>query len=54
MVEIISIDGKRVKSITLSDTDESQIDISDLSQGMYITKFYADNVLLATKKLIKK
>ena len=53
IVEIVSIDGKQIKSINLTNNQNTQIDISTLSQGLYITNFYADNVLIASKKLVK-
>lgn len=52
-VEIISLDGKKVKSISLSNYENTQIDISNLSQGVYLTNFYSSNVLIASKKLVK-
>ncbi|WP_298555438.1 M64 family metallopeptidase [uncultured Algibacter sp.] len=52
-VEIISIDGKRLTSTTLSNYENTLIDISKFSQGIYITNFYSGNVLLVSKRLIK-
>lgn len=52
-VEIISIDGKKVKSTRLSNFESKQINISNLSQGVYITNFYSGNVLIASKRLVK-
>ena len=52
-VEIISIDGKRVKSIMLSNLENTQVDISNLSQGVYVTNFYSGNTLIISKRLIK-
>lgn len=53
IVKIVSMDGKQVKSINLTNNQNTQIDISTLSQGLYITNFYANNVLIASKKLVK-
>ncbi len=53
IVDIVSIDGKHVKSVKLSSTTISQIDLSTLSQGIYIAKFYSNMVLIASKKLVK-
>ncbi|WP_396603110.1 M64 family metallopeptidase [Algibacter sp. R77976] len=52
-VEIISIDGKRIKKTRLSNLESQQIDISNLSQGVYITNFYSGNILIASKRLVK-
>ncbi|WP_178984386.1 T9SS type A sorting domain-containing protein [Winogradskyella helgolandensis] len=52
-VDIVSLDGKRVKSATLNNNQNITLDISTLSNGLYITNFYANGVLIASKKLIK-
>ena len=52
-VDIVSIDGKRIKTITVSSFQNQQIDISNLSQGIYITNFYENNTLIASKRFIK-
>ncbi len=53
-VKIMSIDGKKIKSTTLSNYENAQVDISNLSQGIYVTNFYSGNVLIASKRLVKK
>lgn len=52
-VEIISIDGKKTKTITLSNFQTNAIDISDLSSGIYLTNFYSNQALISSKKLVK-
>ncbi|WP_339896256.1 M64 family metallopeptidase [uncultured Algibacter sp.] len=52
-VEIISLDGKKVKSARLSNYENTQVDISNLSQGVYLTNFYSGNMLIASKRLVK-
>ena len=52
-VEIVTLDGKKVKSISVSNFENKQVDISNLSQGVYITNFYANKVLITTKRLVK-
>lgn len=53
-VEIVSIDGKTVKSSLLSNYENKQVDISNLSQGIYVTNFYSgNNTLIASKRLVK-
>lgn len=52
-VDIISMDGKKMKSISLSNYENTEIDISQLSQGVYLTNFYSGNVLVASKRLVK-
>ncbi len=53
VVEIISLDGKKIKSAQLYNQQNTTIDISTLSEGIYITNFYTNDVLIASKKLIK-
>ncbi|WP_303318171.1 M64 family metallopeptidase [Flavivirga abyssicola] len=53
-VDIISLDGKKVKTVSLSNYTTQQVDISTLSEGVYMANFYANNVLVASKKLIKQ
>ncbi|MBU3821209.1 T9SS type A sorting domain-containing protein [Flavobacteriaceae bacterium XHP0103] len=52
-VDLISIEGKKVKTVTLSNYETQNIDISHLSEGIYIAKFYANNVFIVSKKIIK-
>lgn len=52
-VELISLDGKKVKTKRLSSFENHQLDISNLTSGVYISNFYANNVLIASKKVIK-
>jgi hypothetical protein len=52
-VDIISLDGKRIKTITISNYQTNQVDISDFSTGIYLTNFYSKNILIASKKLVK-
>lgn len=53
LVEIVSLDGKKIKSVQLFNNQNTPIDISSLSNGLYITNFYTNGVLIASKKLIK-
>ncbi|QRM88057.1 T9SS type A sorting domain-containing protein [Lacinutrix sp. WUR7] len=53
LVKIVSMDGKLVKTINLTNNQNTAIDISALSQGLYITNFYTNNVLIASKKIVK-
>lgn len=53
-IEILSIDGKKIKSLKLSNLETHQLDISNLSRGVYLTNFYATNMLVASKKIVKK
>src|SRR5690606_33919353 len=52
-VDFTSLDGKKIKTVKLSNYQPQQIDISYLSQGVYIANFYANNMLLASKKVVK-
>lgn len=53
VVEIVSIDGKKIRTVQLSNNQNTTLDISMLSDGLYITNFYANSVLIASKKLLK-
>ncbi|WP_100616339.1 T9SS type A sorting domain-containing protein [Confluentibacter citreus] len=52
-VDLINLEGKKVKTVTISNYEPQEIDISYLSQGIYIVNFYANNVLIANKKVVK-
>jgi IgA Peptidase M64/Secretion system C-terminal sorting domain len=52
-IDLISLDGKKIKTLNMSNHQLQQIDISYLSQGIYIANFYANNVLIASKKVVK-
>lgn len=52
-IDLISLEGKKIKTIIISNYETQQIDISYLSLGIYIAKFYANNVLIASKKVVK-
>ncbi len=52
-VDIIGIDGKKVKTTFISNYETKKVDISNLSTGIYISNFYANNTLVASKKLVK-
>lgn len=52
-VDIVSLDGKLIKRIRATNYQTNQIDISHFSNGLYFTNFYANNVLIASKKLVK-
>ncbi|OEJ99311.1 peptidase M64 [Flavivirga aquatica] len=51
-MDIISIEGKKIKTISISNHENQQIDISSFNKGIYITNFYSNQVLLASKKLV--
>jgi hypothetical protein len=51
--DIIGIDGKQILSVPLSNYTNTQIDISHLSSGVYLTKIYADNIVIANKRIVK-
>tara|TARA_R110000868_G_scaffold95865_9_gene263528 strand:- start:3399 stop:4796 length:1398 start_codon:yes stop_codon:yes gene_type:complete len=52
-LEIIALDGKKIRTEPLSNFETYQLDISSLNSGIYITNFYSNNVLIASKKLVK-
>ena len=52
-IDIVTMDGKKIKSLLVSNYEMQQMDISNLSTGIYITNFYANNTLIASKRLVK-
>ena len=53
-VEIITMDGRKLLSTSLSNYEIKSIDTSTFSSGIYLTNFYANQALIASKKLVKK
>ena len=51
-VEILSMTGKTIKKIDLSNIKSATIDASTLSDGMYILRIKADNNI-SIEKIIK-
>jgi hypothetical protein len=41
-----------IKIIFVTNYQTNQIDISNLSSGIYLTNFYSENTLIASKKLV--
>jgi len=52
-VQIIGLGGKEVKSISVNGFGDTQIDISHLSNGVYLANFYSGNTLISSKRLVK-
>ncbi|WP_194766126.1 M64 family metallopeptidase [Tamlana sp. I1] len=52
-VDIISMDGKKVMTLNLNALEHQQFDISHLNSGIYLTNFYAESTLIASKRLVK-
>ncbi|MFD1615372.1 T9SS type A sorting domain-containing protein [Gelatiniphilus marinus] len=52
-VDIISLDGKKLKSTKISNYKNNEVDISRLSQGMYLVNVYSNNMLLTSKRFVK-
>jgi hypothetical protein len=52
-VNIMSLDGKQIQSLTLTPYQVKEIDISNFSSGIYVANFYANNTRLTSKKIIK-
>jgi len=53
-IEIVSITGKKIKTLNIPNKDNYQIDISAFSSGLYLINFYSNNILISSKKIIKK
>ena len=52
-VDILTLDGKKIVTETVSSSYVSKINMRGFSNGIYIAKFYTNNMLIATKKLVK-
>ena len=52
-IEITDTNGRIVKNVKLSDVSEAQINVADLSVGVYMMKIVSDKGIL-TKKVIKE
>ncbi|MBC3759450.1 T9SS type A sorting domain-containing protein [Hyunsoonleella sp. SJ7] len=53
-VNILSFDGKNIKEFRLSSGVHQRINIDQLSQGIYLINFYANNALIDSKKFVKQ
>ena len=47
------MDGKVVKTVSIYGHIDTQIDISNLTTGVYLTNFYSGNTLISSKRLVK-
>jgi hypothetical protein len=52
-VEISNLNGRVVKNVELNNVSEAEINISDLSTGIYLIKMVSDKGII-TKKLVKQ
>jgi len=52
-IEIISLDGKKILTTDFFNNEQSTIDISSFSAGVYLVNFYSNKVLVGNKKLVK-
>lgn len=52
-VDIVGINGNKIKTLSINNFQTNMIDISDLSSGIYLSNFYIGNVRIASKKLVK-
>jgi hypothetical protein len=53
VIEMTDINGRVVKNVNLNGVNESQLNISDLAQGVYMLKINSENGV-STKKVIKE
>ncbi|MDC0177467.1 T9SS type A sorting domain-containing protein [Polaribacter sp.] len=51
-IELLSLNGKPVKKVNISNTNKARVDISNLSKGMHILKVNSDDKL-SIEKVIK-
>ncbi len=52
-IDIIGVDGKAIQSLSVTNNGQQRLDLGNLKTGVYIARFYSENVLLATKKIVK-
>lgn len=52
-VQIVDMNGRTVKTVSLGGVTEAQINIADLSAGMYVMNLSSDQGMV-TKKIVKK
>lgn len=52
-IDIVSIDGKKIETLFVDNSQTLQIDISAYSTGLYLANFYSNNILLSNKRIIK-
>jgi hypothetical protein len=52
-VDIISMQGKILLSTSINNFKTTPLDISSFSTGIYLTNFYSNNVLIASKRIVK-
>ncbi|WP_034043433.1 M64 family metallopeptidase [Wocania ichthyoenteri] len=52
-VDIISLDGKKIKSTKISNYENNEVDISHLSQGLYLANSYSNHILITSKRFVK-
>ena len=53
-IEVISESGQRVRSFNVSGLQQKIVDMSHLQSGIYFVRFFVDDTVVATKKLIKR
>lgn len=51
--DIISMDGKILLSTSINNFETTLVDVSSFSTGIYLTNFYSNNVLIASKRIVK-
>lgn len=53
-VDILSLEGKTIKKFRISNVSGERVNVDDLSQGIYLINFYANNALIDSKKFVKQ
>ncbi|NJX14796.1 M64 family metallopeptidase [Tamlana crocina] len=52
-IDIIGMDGRAITSLSVENNGLQQLNLGKLKTGVYMARFYSDNVLLTTKKIVK-
>ena len=53
-IEVVSESGQRVRTYNVAGLQQKMVDMSHMPSGIYFVRFFVDNAVVATKKLIKR
>jgi len=52
-MDLVSLEGRSVRNVSILNSETQQIDLNLLSEGIYIANFYANQIKIASKKIVK-
>ena len=50
---LVSMDGKLIKEISLSNMESQEVSLVEINQGIYLLNFYDGNTYITSKKIVK-